>query len=104
MTAEDARPDDAAPPADAAIPRSQSFRRQQGSGVLADPDGLGVHELPHAEVGQLASVATAFDAAEGDLGVAGRVAVDEGHARLHVADKRFAFGLVLAPQVRPESA
>src|SRR5579884_712755 len=48
-----------------------------GGGGLADDDGLDVGELADAEAAELAAVAAAFDAAEGEAGVGGDHAVDE---------------------------
>src|SRR3712207_3958584 len=67
-----------------------------------DPDGLDVHELVHAQVGELAPVTALLDPAEGQLRIAGDHAVDERQAGGDVADERAPLVLVLAPEVAAE--
>src|SRR5690348_14325118 len=68
-----------------------------------DPHRLGVHELVHAELGQLPAVAALLHPAERQLRIAGRHPVDERHARLDVTDELLPLRLVLAPEVGPEA-
>src|SRR3954469_8295032 len=87
-------------------PVFRSLGRGAGSVALrllaagpAHPDRLGVHELAHAQLGELTAVAALLHAAEGEVRIAGGHAVDERHAGLDVPDEPGALVLVLAPQV-----
>ncbi len=62
-----------------------------------DHYGFGVEELAHAGGGELASVAGAFDAAEGQAWIAGDHGVEKDAAALKLGDETLLLGGVSGP-------
>src|SRR5690348_13642407 len=86
-----------------AHPASSLRFRQMMPATLHHPYGLDVHELADAEDAELAAVAGALHAAEGDARVRGHHRVDEHLTSLQVIAEALALGGVVRPCTRAES-